>query len=132
MSALLFALPLLLGTSLSTDAAKAAVKSYLAENLDDPAFDEVRWWESNHLDGSFFRERGDVTWPFWLAVKEKGTAIRFKFREKNGGAKVIRDETFFIDEEGAVWKRVPAIDYRLPGESIEKWQKRFNIKPTAP
>lgn len=108
-----------------------AVRAWLRENLDSGEWQEVRWWNGSSLKGSLVWMEDDprVSRVFfsnlWNPIEVDGRSIRLKYRTDVRGARVLFDHVFTINSHGAVFSRVDAIDFRLPGESIDAWATRI-------
>lgn len=105
------------GTASAPDSKELrAVKAYLKENLDDPTVEVVRWWPAKTMKKEYDASLKEL--KDWLAkseankdrdaVKDYKGAInkleaygptvvaRLKYRTKEGGGLVLRDEAFVI------------------------------------
>lgn len=80
----------------SSTAAKSAVRAYLQDNLNDADFEEVEWFpplpakglKVAVIDGG---ERTEIDYRKGMVL------MRLRFRARNlAGAKILKDETFFV------------------------------------
>lgn len=83
---------------------QSAVRSYLKENLNDPNFEEVRWWPAaDRYTAKELKEINDEIRqnnPRAIGndLQNNYRVIRVKFRSKNAfGATAIADKVFEID-----------------------------------
>ena len=72
-----------------------AVRKWLADNLDDPYVDEVRWWPA-------------------VATKEKNHVIRLKYRTRAKGVLELRDSIFFFGSGPKVTEE-RQVEWFVPG-----------------
>jgi hypothetical protein len=112
---------------------KSSVESYLKENLNDPDYEVVGWYDACDLKGAKIFSpppgaQGKVPRmgnSHWKDLATTGKALRMKYRAKNeNGAKILHDEVFLIGLDGMVARTVDNFDFRLAGESPEQWAKR--------
>lgn len=93
--------------NLTVDHDMAAVRAYLRENLNDPHWEEVKWWPARIGNNYYKNER----------------VCRLKYRAKTGPFLRLHDQTFIIAADGVR----PSEQYENVQQAI--WHMEFETTP---
>ncbi len=118
--------------------AKSAIRKYLKANLNDPDFEEIKWWPSDPLEKSLVYTYPDNDdnlrmWDnWWKPIIKPGISVRLKYRAKNPlGARIIFDQVFLLDQDGRVLVRMAPENLRPNGESLDDYETRMISEPST-
>lgn len=133
-----------IGGILDEMSTKEAVRKYLSENLNDPDYDEVKWWPycslSNLLEYTPFSDSDNMRDnlrlfsynSLWKPITPTGVSVRLKYRAKNSfGMKTIQDTVFLVDEDGNVFRAIKPENIRPKDETPKDYTTRMQSESST-